>query len=109
MRSAAYMILLLVTSMSASWLFAAEPAPATATKPEQAAAQNNPDADKPDADKKADANKDATKPAADADAKDDEKSAADKSGDKAGKASPQRFIPSEQVRADFDVSFPVDI
>ena len=25
------------------------------------------------------------------------------------KASPQRFIPSEQVRADFDVSFPIDI
>jgi len=23
--------------------------------------------------------------------------------------SPQRFIPSEQVRADFDVSFPIDI
>lgn len=31
------------------------------------------------------------------------KSAADKA------ASPQRFIPSEQVRADFDVSFPIDI
>jgi hypothetical protein len=30
-------------------------------------------------------------------------SAADKSG------SPQRFVPSEQVRADFDVSFPIDI
>jgi hypothetical protein len=30
--------------------------------------------------------------------------------DTAGKkASPQRFVPSEQVRADFDVSFPVDI
>jgi hypothetical protein len=27
----------------------------------------------------------------------------------ADKSSPQRFIPSEQVRADFDVSFPVDI
>lgn len=26
-----------------------------------------------------------------------------------GKATPQRFIPSEQVRSDFDVSFPVDI
>ncbi len=25
-----------------------------------------------------------------------------------GKASPQRFVPSEQVRADFDVSFPID-
>lgn len=32
-----------------------------------------------------------------------EKSAADQ------KPSPQRFIPSEQVRADFDVSFPIDI
>jgi len=27
----------------------------------------------------------------------------------ADKASPQRFVPSEQVRADFDVSFPIDI
>ncbi len=27
----------------------------------------------------------------------------------AAKASPQRFVPSEQVRADFDVSFPIDI
>jgi len=26
-----------------------------------------------------------------------------------GKASPERFVPSEQVRADFDVSFPIDI
>lgn len=30
------------------------------------------------------------------------KSAADKS-------TPQRFVPSEQVRADFDVSFPIDM
>ena len=27
----------------------------------------------------------------------------------AGGSSPQRFTPSEQVRADFDVSFPIDI
>jgi len=33
--------------------------------------------------------------------------AAVKSVDKNG--TPQRFIPSEQVRADFDVSFPIDI
>ncbi|WP_218042632.1 hypothetical protein [Steroidobacter gossypii] len=26
-----------------------------------------------------------------------------------GKGSPERFVPSEQVRADFDVSFPIDI
>jgi hypothetical protein len=32
--------------------------------------------------------------------------AADKASDK---SSPQRFVPSEQVRADFDVSFPIDI
>jgi hypothetical protein len=25
------------------------------------------------------------------------------------KGSPERFVPSEQVRADFDVSFPIDI
>ena len=30
-------------------------------------------------------------------------------GAAAGKGSPQRFVPSEQVRADFDVSFPIDI
>jgi len=30
-------------------------------------------------------------------------------GSAAGKGSPQRFVPSEQVRADFDVSFPIDI
>jgi hypothetical protein len=47
------------------------------------------------AEKSADANQ--------AEAKPDVKSPAD------AKASPQRFIPSEQVRADFDVSFPIDI
>ena len=26
-----------------------------------------------------------------------------------GKGTPERFVPSEQVRADFDVSFPIDI
>lgn len=38
-----------------------------------------------------------------------EADAASKTGDKETKASPQRFVPSEQVRADFDVSFPIDI
>ena len=27
---------------------------------------------------------------------------------KPSKSTPQRFVPSEQVRADFDVSFPID-
>lgn len=34
--------------------------------------------------------------------------AAATTADKKG-SSPQRFVPSEQVRADFDVSFPIDI
>jgi hypothetical protein len=103
------MILLLAT-VNVSWTLAAEPA--APTKAEQsAAAEKKADADKnAEADKKADP-ADQEKKAAD-DAKEKtggEKTAADKSGEKADKASPQRFIPSEQVRADFDVSFPVDI
>jgi len=40
----------------------------------------------------------------------DDKSGADDSQPPPGKGpSPQRFVPSEQVRADFDVSFPIDI
>lgn len=39
-----------------------------------------------------------------------EKSAADKGAATAKSGpTPQRFVPSEEVRADFDVSFPVDI
>lgn len=83
---------------------------------------SKPDAGKTDsakADAKADAAKSgAAKPEA---AKDSAtaKAAEDKAGDKSaadkGAAtaksgpSPQRFVPSEEVRADFDVSFPVDI
>ena len=46
----------------------------------------------------------------------DDKSAATKAGDEApaakpvaAKGSPQRFEPTEKVRPDFDVAFPVDI
>jgi uncharacterized iron-regulated membrane protein len=83
-------------------------APATATKPEDAAAADKPDAARTDP-AKADAKPDPAKPdpvksaAAQAAAKPGEKPAVD------DKSSPQRFIPSEQVRADFDVSFPIDI
>jgi hypothetical protein len=45
-------------------------------------------------------------------AKSDDKSAGEEaqSNSNPGKGpSPQRFVPSEQVRADFDVSFPIDI
>jgi hypothetical protein len=73
-------------------LFAAEPAPTPAAKPP--AALPAPTKETPAAAKAADATD--TTPST--------------TGDTAKKAaSPQRFIPSEQVRADFDVSFPVDI
>jgi hypothetical protein len=70
--------------------------------------------DAPKADAKADAAKaDATKDSATAPAPTDkagEKAAAEK-GPATAKTgpTPQRFVPSEEVRADFDVSFPVDI
>jgi hypothetical protein len=92
-----------------STLWAAEPAPAkpaatpaatpapTAAKPaatESATPKSDEDSGVKEGDKAADkAAAGKPKPAA---------SAADKS-------SPQRFVPSEQVRADFDVSFPIDI
>jgi hypothetical protein len=58
----------------------------------------------------------ATAPAAGAEAARDSDAAAGKSGDgapaakpAAAKGSPQRFEPTERVRPDFDVAFPVDI
>ncbi len=58
----------------------------------------------------------ATAPAAGAEAGGDDAAAAGKTGEKApaakpaaAKGSPQRFEPTEKVRPDFDVAFPVDI
>jgi hypothetical protein len=58
----------------------------------------------------------ATQPAAGAQAGGNDAAAADKTGEKApaarpaaAKGSPQRFEPTERVRPDFDVAFPVDI
>ena len=77
-------------------LWAAEPAPAKPAPPPAATAEKPAPATP------------AAKPAAEsATAKSDEDAKA-KASD-ADKASPQRFVPSEQVRADFDVSFPIDI
>lgn len=77
------------------------------------------DASKSDASKtdaaKADAKADAVKSdAAKAEAAKNSATAPDKAGEKPAAtaksgATPQRFVPSEEVRADFDVSFPVDI
>lgn len=82
------------------------------------------DASKTDAGKtdaaKADAKADAVKgDAATAEAAKNSTTAPDKAGEKPAAekgaataksgSTPQRFVPSEEVRADFDVSFPVDI
>jgi hypothetical protein len=98
MRSAIHSILFATLGLTSAWVLAAEP-PAPVTQPPSAAADDvkkEPEAKQPAAE--------------DAAAEGEQESAADKkSGEKGSKASPQRFIPSEQVRADFDVSFPVDI
>lgn len=108
-------------ALAATALWAAEPTvPATqagtakpesskpqdAAKPGAAAAQAAKPDTKPDAAKPADPAKPDAKPAAAATA---EAAKPDKEKTGSEKASPQRFIPSEQVRADFDVSFPIDI
>jgi hypothetical protein len=72
-------------------LHAAEPPPAAAADETETKPTDEP------ADAEADSEEVPAEPAA------NESSAADR------KPSPQRFIPSEQVRADFDVSFPIDI
>lgn len=94
MKPISYVIMLAATSAAGSYLFAAEPEPpatpaatATAPAPEPAEEKSKEAASKTPASEKT--------------------SEADKAA--AGKGSPQRFIPSEQVRADFDVSFPIDI
>lgn len=82
--------------------------PAEAAKPATPAPASKP-AEKPAEPAKAESTTQAeakppttqAKPTASADAA--KKPAAD------ANAAPQKFIPSEQVRADFDVSFPVDI
>lgn len=89
-------------AITSNMVGAAEPAPAKPAQPAAKAAAVKP-ADESAAPKSGEDSKDrdgeeaAAKPKAAA-------TAADKKG-----SSPQRFVPSEQVRADFDVSFPIDI
>jgi len=87
-------LILFATVSMCGALFAAEPAPTP--KP---------------SDKAATADKAPAAPAADdaAAEQDEDKAAAAKQRSAESKPSPQRFVPSEQVRADFDVSFPIDI
>jgi hypothetical protein len=91
-------------------LWAAEPAPAKPAPP--AATPAPPPAATATAAKPAD---ESAAPKSDEDSKDEAGEKADPkpkaaatTADKKG-SSPQRFVPSEQVRADFDVSFPIDI
>jgi hypothetical protein len=106
------LIAFLVACCATSTLWAAEPAPAKpAATPAATPATPAPTAAKP-------ATTESATPKSDEDAKVKE---GDKAADKtaagkpkpaasaADKSSPQRFVPSEQVRADFDVSFPIDI
>lgn len=120
-------IMLASVAVSGSLLFAAEERPAStaqptanadpaktdAAKPEQPKAEA-PAAEKAPADETADAK--AEEAAPEATAKPDPAAAGDEdpgpppaAANAKGGASPQRFTPSEQVRADFDVSFPIDI
>lgn len=95
-------------------LWAAEPAPAQpappattpAATPAATAAAAKP-TDESAAPKSDEDSKDEAKDPA-SEAADPKPKAAAATADKKG-SSPQRFVPSEQVRADFDVSFPIDI
>lgn len=113
-----FLVVSMATVMTAATLWAAEPTTpaAPAAKPEAQAAKPAEAAGatgavkQSDAAAKADSKVDG-KADPKADSKIDPKTAAAtaaKPGE-TDKASPQRFIPSEQVRADFDVSFPIDI
>lgn len=128
-------VLLAVTWAAGSLLFAAEqpsrPVPAAAPAPTVAADVPEPDPNEAAAASSPSAQAEPAEPPAQVDAEEQaaddpasssvmqgeeqgqppEKAEADKTqrASAADKGSPKRFVPSEQVRADFDVSFPIDI
>lgn len=104
MRLAA-ILLFTIFVMTGSVLSAAEEAAAPAKPEAPAKAEDKPVAS---ASEGKDAPTPQKSPAADAKAVETDTAAAAKDSTNKG-PSPQRFIPSEQVRADFDVSFPIDI
>jgi hypothetical protein len=101
-------ILSLAASLAASAAFAEEAAPAkgpvAAPAKEPAPAKATPTGKAVPASEKAAAKEDTQNPGKSTETA---AQAAAKSVDKNG--TPQRFIPTEQVRADFDVSFPIDM
>jgi len=120
------LVLLAVASITGSLLFAAESPQTTKTTPEKSvetpAPATPPVAKVPDKAPEGPAGKIGDSPAEKTDQKTADQ-AADKAAEKPAAekgaataksaadraASPQRFVPSEEVRADFDVSFPIDI
>lgn len=108
-------IMLTSVAVSGSLLFAAETPPPAAEPAEKPAVPTAaPKAEAPKSEQKAEAPK--SEPKAESTASEDPVRAEDQdpapkraatAAEKA--ASPQRFTPSEQVRADFPVSFPIDI
>jgi hypothetical protein len=107
MRTLATLIVLASVSLSTAW--AAEPTPATKPAATAPSAKPEPKADEKAAVPAAQDKAAATAPAEDKAAATTAADAKDAKPSPEQKASPQRFIPSEQVRADFDVSFPIDI
>jgi cytoskeletal protein RodZ len=110
------LVLLTVVGTTGSILFAAEPA--GTAKQGQPAASTETAAPAKEAEKgKQPAPAAASKEPASAPASKETAAVPDEDADPSPPAktdadkgpSPQRFVPSEQVRADFDVSFPVDI
>jgi cytoskeletal protein RodZ len=104
-------IMLAVLGASGSLLFAAEPAAPPADDADKTEkvdkTKSAQTASEPAAGAKQGTDKENGAEAVPAEDEDPAPKGAPTAADKAG--SPQRFTPSEQVRADFDVSFPVDI
>lgn len=108
MKPIRMLILLMVMWATGSLLFAADAPPPAAPAERPAAGAEPTQAGAAESGEAADANEEPTPaPAASTQEGEDQAPPAPSAAD--GKPSPQRFVPSEQVRADFDVSFPIDI
>ena len=96
--------ILLATCCATSTVWAAEPAPAKPAAPAEAKPAGESAAPKDDEQTQV---QQGTKTEEDEDA--EQKAPPPKAKSSGKGSSPERFVPSEQVRADFDVSFPIDI
>lgn len=109
LRLLTLMALCCATGTMTSVAWAAEPPPAKAATPAPAGESAAQKVDEPASGApSSSAAKGTQDEENDADADEQQAAARPKAPGKGG-ASPERFVPSEQVRADFDVSFPIDI